>query len=183
MGASGWYYFVPFDPDPQAALQRLREDVFRRGQYFTPKTKKPGRLRSAQAPGSPKSPRSIDELLMLCKESGTHSILDVDRLVTTPHPPSTADWMRALAVAGRAATQEEISAQLAAQLTYLGTVGPVAEARLQETCGSHRPERAALEAAVFTLISMCPRGAGMWTTVYDAAGAPSELLFLGKTGE
>lgn len=180
MGASGWHYFVPFDPDPQAALQRLREDVFRRGQYFSPKTKKPGLLKPAKAAAAPKS---IEELLALCKESGTHSILDVDRLVTAPHPPSTADWMRALAAAGRAATADEISAQLAAQLTYLGTVGPVPETQLLAACGSHRPERAALDTALFTLLAMCPRGAGMWTTVYDAAGAPSELLFLGKTGD
>jgi hypothetical protein len=39
MGASGWRYFVPYQPDIQQALQELREDVFKRGafkkNYFT----------------------------------------------------------------------------------------------------------------------------------------------------
>ena len=33
MGATGWDYFVPYQPDISAALQRLREDVFARGDY------------------------------------------------------------------------------------------------------------------------------------------------------
>src|SRR5437016_10769645 len=35
MGASGWSYFVPYEADISAALQRLREDVFARGDYAT----------------------------------------------------------------------------------------------------------------------------------------------------
>lgn len=34
MGASGWEYFVPYEEDISAALQRLREDVFSRGDYL-----------------------------------------------------------------------------------------------------------------------------------------------------
>jgi hypothetical protein len=33
MGASGWRYFVPYQPDIQQALQELREDVFKRGEF------------------------------------------------------------------------------------------------------------------------------------------------------
>jgi protein tyrosine phosphatase len=36
MGASGWVYFVPFQVDIAKALQQLREEVFRRGDYFKP---------------------------------------------------------------------------------------------------------------------------------------------------
>jgi len=35
MGASGWSYFVPYEADISAALQRLRADVFARGDYAT----------------------------------------------------------------------------------------------------------------------------------------------------
>src|SRR6266699_7114685 len=34
MGASGWSYFVPYEANISAALQRLREDVFARGDYM-----------------------------------------------------------------------------------------------------------------------------------------------------
>src|SRR5947208_11567385 len=33
MGATGWTYFVPYEADISAALQRLRADVFARGDY------------------------------------------------------------------------------------------------------------------------------------------------------
>ena len=33
MGATGWSHFVPYEADVSAALQRLREDVFARGDY------------------------------------------------------------------------------------------------------------------------------------------------------
>jgi hypothetical protein len=36
VGASGWIYFTPYDPDPNAALQRLRQEVFATGQYTRP---------------------------------------------------------------------------------------------------------------------------------------------------
>ena len=35
MDASRWHYFTPYDPDPNAALQRLRQEVFATGQYST----------------------------------------------------------------------------------------------------------------------------------------------------
>ena len=36
MGVSGWTYFTPYDRDPNAALQRLRQEVFATGQYARP---------------------------------------------------------------------------------------------------------------------------------------------------
>ena len=33
MGASGWEYFVPYEADISSALQRLRQDLFARGDY------------------------------------------------------------------------------------------------------------------------------------------------------
>ena len=35
MGASGWNYFVPYEADIAAALQRLREVVFTRGDFLS----------------------------------------------------------------------------------------------------------------------------------------------------
>jgi hypothetical protein len=33
MGASSWRYYTSYQPDPEAALQQLRRDVFARGEY------------------------------------------------------------------------------------------------------------------------------------------------------
>jgi hypothetical protein len=75
---SEWSYWVDYDPDISAALQRLREDVFARGDYATGD--------SPIAVGSrliiphvqeKRKPSTIEELLEQEGESGTHSILDI----------------------------------------------------------------------------------------------------------
>ena len=33
MGAAGWNYFAPYQADVEAALQKLRSDVFKLGEY------------------------------------------------------------------------------------------------------------------------------------------------------
>jgi hypothetical protein len=36
MGATSWHYFAPYQRDPEAALQRLRDEVFAQGAYEDP---------------------------------------------------------------------------------------------------------------------------------------------------
>lgn len=38
MGASGWTYFTPYQPQPSEALRELQQQVFASGQYQRPKT-------------------------------------------------------------------------------------------------------------------------------------------------
>lgn len=68
MGAHPYQYVVDYDEDAQAALDRLRGDVFRRGAYR-------GAGRGASSP---------DEALAQSDESGTRSILDITRLSSRP---------------------------------------------------------------------------------------------------
>jgi len=101
MGATGWQYSVRYQEDVQAALSELRRDVFQQGEYEKPMTEEEGKAVMAHAspqmkklyelaqrlerlePPKPKSsspPRTIEALVEQCEESGTHSILDIDRL-------------------------------------------------------------------------------------------------------
>jgi len=64
MGAEPYYYVVEYDPDVQAALDRLRDDVFQRAAYH----------------GSARRPKSAKEALELAGGDGTRSILDVSRI-------------------------------------------------------------------------------------------------------
>lgn len=69
-GASGWNYFVPYDRDTKAALERLRGDVFRKGSYY--------KLRPGQKAKSP------DHALLLNETEGTHSIIDIQKVAPLP---------------------------------------------------------------------------------------------------
>lgn len=74
MGASGWDYVEPFEGDPHQSLTRLREQVLTSGDYYWDDDYLGPR------------PESLDELDQLREEEefwevGTHSILDVDRVI------------------------------------------------------------------------------------------------------
>jgi hypothetical protein len=68
MGGEPYQYVVDYDGDAQAALDRLRENVFASGRYR----------------GAARRPRSIKEALKQTGESGTASILDISRVSAKP---------------------------------------------------------------------------------------------------
>ncbi|WP_372897544.1 hypothetical protein [Stieleria sp.] len=107
MAASGWHYTTDYDNDANVALRVLRRRVFESGDYGDHHW---SNLRhsfwsmplliklvvgvsslfvAAQeviqwvARGG-RGPRSIEEAVDLARESGTHSILDIDRCSQTP---------------------------------------------------------------------------------------------------
>ena len=113
MGATGWTYFVPYQEDINKALQELREEVFKAGGYQKPYEPTGEELEAAKsylASLSPnpertrkeldailafseaikrprrsvRAPKTIIQLLKQCGEQGTHSILDIERVSSTP---------------------------------------------------------------------------------------------------
>ena len=68
MGGWPYQYVVPYQPNLQAALDELRKDVFERGAYY----------------GSEARPRTIKEAVRRSGESGTRSILDIERIAKVP---------------------------------------------------------------------------------------------------
>ena len=73
MGAHPWSYFVPYQQDVEAALNALREREFRAGRY-----------NREWAAAYPQEPRSIEEVLERCQETGSRSILDMFAVSDTP---------------------------------------------------------------------------------------------------
>jgi hypothetical protein len=106
MGASGWRYTTPYDSDIEAALLRLQEDVFERGDYYKPWEERRSYRDSILAKPLDKLedherrylralknfpirdenfvPSSIRDLLRNNAESGTHSILDIFGIADEP---------------------------------------------------------------------------------------------------
>jgi hypothetical protein len=68
MGAEPYEYLVDYDRDIQAALDRLRAEVFASGRYH----------------GSGRGARTAEEALELAGEDGTRSILDIATVAAQP---------------------------------------------------------------------------------------------------
>lgn len=181
MGASGWRYTTAYDPDPEVALHRLREDTFASGDYLPlggimrfprdaqlpPGTLLRTRLLMAAlravaavsvavhwfARGG-RMPRSIDELLAMSRENGTHSILDIGR---------TADFPES------------------------GAATPMTRRRLLQNFGTTTPTRAQVDLA-FDRSGATPgehvrRWEAVYFVVYDEEGTPIEYEFVGASGD
>jgi hypothetical protein len=68
MGAEPWDYFVAYENDLQAALDKLKEQEFKAGRYRY----------------SEENPSSIDEAREIADADGTASILDIDLVGQQP---------------------------------------------------------------------------------------------------
>ncbi|MDH4338684.1 MAG: hypothetical protein OEX18_15580 [Candidatus Krumholzibacteria bacterium] len=68
MGAHPYQYVVEYDEDVQAALDRLRADVFRNGRFF----------------GAERNPRTPEQAVKQTGETGTRSILDIVKIRDKP---------------------------------------------------------------------------------------------------
>jgi hypothetical protein len=85
VGASDWSYSVPYQPDLDAALQSLREQVFADGDYWWAAKDELG----TSAKEYDDRPTTLDDLWAdeSVQESGTHSILDIERVVPPDEAP------------------------------------------------------------------------------------------------
>ncbi|GID96593.1 hypothetical protein ACFQFC_18300 [Amorphoplanes digitatis] len=127
MGASHWDYYVPYQPDLQAALDELRRHVFETGDYWWAVPYEIG----TSAADFPNRPQSEDELWAdeTVQECGTHSILDMQRVVTEL---KDADYGTVRTV-GEAEALERLGV---AKLTraHVEALGPLAEERWFGRC-------------------------------------------------
>jgi hypothetical protein len=182
MGATTWSYFTPYDNNVDAALQRLRQEVFKDGKYgngipatddmramfeqVIAQNPKPALARQQMEEAMarieqlrdsiPPQPRAetIDELLEQRAESGTHSILDIQRISTTPD---------------------------------FGAVSPLPGEVMEELFGTDKPTRKKVEEKLgehdlveHSLVS--ERWQGIYFTIYRD-DKPDELFFMGTSGD
>jgi hypothetical protein len=179
MGASGWGYFTPYQPDPEAALQKLRQEVFARGEYYKPwdpvrshfelmLAQTPPEERASMSPEewaareqflqSPPAfslpppdplPANIEELLAFNAESGTHTILDITR--TSDHPAFAA-------------------------------AEPLGDDVLIASYGTNQPTRQQVESCPLAWSQPLENWHAVYFVVYKD-GQPDEIVFLGNSGD
>ena len=184
MGASGWRYFVPYQQNINRALQDLKDEVFRRGQYENPFEFDVSELKgqreflasiyqtlpegireqamrfldlagaAAKHQRHGRKPTSIKQLLEQCEENGTHSILDIERVASSP---------------------------------AFGAVAPLSKQQLLEFFGTEQPGHEALEkwsGRVDPLEAepLYERWEGIYVIVYKDSQA-DEIYFEGCSGD
>lgn len=79
MGGHPWFYFVEYEPDVDAALQRLRRREFEAGRY-NPAVDFPDFPLTADSPAPGAQHGSIEEAIEDADADGTRSILDMERV-------------------------------------------------------------------------------------------------------
>jgi hypothetical protein len=98
MGAHPYWYFVPYEDDFGAALQKLREREFQAGRYnpVTPFQTFPIDF-SSLAPGAKHD--SIEQVMEQGDEAGTRSILDIAQVASAPFDGSGMPFFTAFPLA------------------------------------------------------------------------------------
>jgi hypothetical protein len=161
MGASGWSYFVPYQPAIQQALDDLRQDVFQRKAYY----------RAFNAVQILREPWTIEEAIAWNGEDGTHSILDVDRVVGSL--PPKLDWS-SYAIDPQA-WQDTF-------LARLGTVSPLTTAQLLRIFWTTQPTHDLIVQRAANLWPLRDRDEGLYIIVYQD-DLPIEIYFAGFSGD
>jgi len=142
MGASGWDYVVAYQDDVAAALRELRARAFAEGDYYWP----------GEPSARPATPEQLweDEAVQY---SGTHSILDVDRVVAADE-------------AGES-----------------GTVGVLDPDEFLAGSGIPYLTRAVFEQAQEGDGLLPERWSGYAVVLYSETGRPVEIAFWGLSGD
>jgi hypothetical protein len=83
MGGEPWFYFVPYEPEINKALQSLRRREFEAGRY-NPVVMFPEFPVTASSPRPGAGHASIAEALEASEADGTRSILDMERVSEKP---------------------------------------------------------------------------------------------------
>jgi len=83
VGGHPWFYFVEYEPDIDAALQKLRRREFEAGRY-NPAVDFPEFPLTADSPAPGAQHGSIEEAIEDADADGTRSILDMERVAEEP---------------------------------------------------------------------------------------------------
>jgi len=124
MGGSFWHYWVPYEADIEAALERLRDRVFAEGSYYSGF--------GEQQVVSPTSIEDVfDQLDEMGSADGTHSILDVGSIDPEPAygvvAPLTETQLIELFATAKP-TRAQVDAKLRKRAASTGSHQPAAEA-------------------------------------------------------
>jgi hypothetical protein len=198
MGATGWSYFVPYEADVSAALQRLREGVFNRRDYvcgdeitddqrevsleeLQPEVELWVKRLQAEA-------AKLEEPLRTLYLQGAENFKK-EVMAGSPAPrkatgqPKTIE--EALEVQAESGTHSILDIVGVSSEAAFGHVRPFPPEKILEFFGSHTPNHAQIEEA-YDFGSLEEFVSERWEGIYIIAyrdGSPSEIFFAGCSGD
>lgn len=176
MGATVWMYFTDYDEDPERALNRLRDEVFREGSYRRP-WEFPDLFSSVrQLPGL----RWKARLGMWALESVFTTIELVRWALWGFRTPATLE--QAVEWAGEDGTHSILDVERTGMYRDFGVAIPLSELRLREAFGTTEPTRDAVEEMAVEISRWLARWDAVYFPVYEGA-RPRHLAFIGVSGD
>ncbi|KPL81736.1 hypothetical protein [Herpetosiphon geysericola] len=190
MGASGWNYFVPYQADLQAAFEQLQAEVLQSGdfskggawweglaleEYLPPEDLSPDDIedyrQELEALQRQTYPTTIEQWRKWNEPDGTHSILDIERVVDkiSPLPRSSHN-------------QDDPEAAHQAFLEQFAVIAPMPEDLQREIFGTTRPTKAQIMAHESAISDHHDSFQGFIIIAYEN-DQPHELCFIGFSGD
>ena len=200
MGATGWSYFVPYEADISAALQRLREDVFARGEYTygvdahgVTEEQLKAFVEKARPELDPWMEKVREQAAMLPEHIREKFLENAEKIkkqlsgdIKLPKPkkkPKTIE--QALKHQAESGTHSILDISEISAEPKFGAVTPLPCAKLIEFFGTEPPTRAQIEDAdSFDKLEeyVSERWQGIYIIAYRD-GVPSEINFAGCSGD
>ena len=163
MGAHPWSYFVPYQPDIQAAMESLQQREFAAGRYHSRRTHDPSLPR----------PTSIEDLRAnYLTEEGSRSILD---MIAVADQPGTGAFAEELT--GLMEESPEMADLFGSEMSDFCTAVRMPDEELQRLFGTTRPTRQMIENNP-DYNENIGRGCGIYIIVYEEE-IPEEIFFAG----
>jgi len=174
MGASGWEYYVPYEADTNAALEKLRQQVFNSGEYYKAEYGDWRNMTEKDAIAS-----LYDEMEPEISEIVVDDWRAIKQLAEPTDPNSLLEWNRESGTHSVIDIYRGISDQ-----PDFGTVCPLTSEQLlsffDTTKPTHEMVAKWLNENGLTLVRR--RGQGLYLTIYENE-KPTEYLFTGFSGD
>jgi len=208
VGATSWRYYTPYHPEPEAALQTLRAEVFARGEYVDPtgpleETLRQTATRLGQDPDSPEVQAEIEKADRFQRAVQTGDTRGLGRAeqamikrvramaqwadqlgaaqptVGGARPGSIAELLERAAECG---THSVLDIEHAAQRPGFAVASPLSMAALRRVFGTAEPTRDQVERHWPEVAEPLSRWQARYVVVYQDA-QPHEYAFIGCSGD
>src|SRR4051812_40347311 len=163
MGAEPWSYFVPYQPDIQAAMESLQQHEFAAGRYHSRRTHDP----------SLPWPSSIEDLRAnYLTEDGSRSIIDMIAIADQPGNGALAQEL-----SGLMEESPEMADLFGSGMSDFCTAVRLPDEELQRLFGTTHPTRQMIENN-HDYYENIGRGCGIYIIAYREE-TPDEIFFAG----